>query len=74
MDFGFEFLERVYHHLDQPSEREFARRLGTYLQRLQSWRRSNKSIKEAFQILCRARALSGETWNQFGKKLDDELK
>lgn len=74
MDFGFRFLERVYHHLGQPSEREFARRLGTYYQRIAKWRESNQRPREILQILSRARALSGESWNVFGKKLDDELK
>jgi hypothetical protein len=73
MGFGFKFLDRVYHHLGQPSEREFAARLGTYLQRLQGWRRSNDRVRDIFKILSRARSLSGKSWAQFGKEFDEEF-
>lgn len=69
----FQFLDRVYRHLGQPSLREFADRLGTNHQKLLQWSQGGSRVRDAFKILCRARLLSGKTWNQFGKELDEEL-
>lgn len=34
--------------------------------------RNNSKIEHFLSFLCKARKESGETWNQFGKKLDEE--
>ena len=72
--FGFAFLDSLYHQLGQPGEREFARRLGTYYQKIAAWRKGSVRIRGAFKILVNARRLSGKRWEQFGKELDEEFR
>jgi len=49
---------------------EFARRCKTTRQRLSSWA-NGKSQGRFIVFLCRIRKVSKQSWNEFGKMLDD---
>jgi hypothetical protein len=56
------------------SLRGLAKMLGVTPQRLLTYRDRGEQYKEFMRMVCSARRLSGQSWGQFGKALDDEFK
>ena len=56
------------------SLRGLAKMLGVTPQRLLTYRDKGEQYKDFMRMVVRARQISGQSWGQFGKALDDEFK